>query len=154
MPSLRCSECPSECYVGFIFRAGHVQGMLDETDVENDDSIIFYICFNRRAIHWVFSYASLEITKKSQTKSQNHKKNHIQKAPKSQITEKLLKNHTKKSLEITKITKNHWKNHVISKSQKSRTLFWEVICPSVLTSILSLQQLDLISWISIYKKKL
>ena len=23
-----------------------MQGMLDETDVENDDSIIFYICFN------------------------------------------------------------------------------------------------------------
>ena len=29
-----------------------------------------------------FSYTFLEITKKSHTKSQNHKKNHIQKAPK------------------------------------------------------------------------
>ena len=36
---------------------------------------------------------------------------------KSQITEKLLKNHMKKSLKITE------KNHVISKSQKSCTLF-------------------------------
>ena len=54
-----------------------------------------------------FSYTFLEITKKSHTKSQNHKKNHILKHQKSQITEKLLKNHTKKSLEITKITKNH-----------------------------------------------
>ena len=54
-----------------------------------------------------FSYTSLEITKKSHTKSQNHEENHIQKASKSQITEKLLKNHTKKSLKTTKITNNH-----------------------------------------------
>ena len=62
-----------------------------------------------------FSYTFLEITKKSHTKSQNRKKNHIQnrkitrkitnrKHQKSQITEKLLKNHTKTSLESQKIT--------------------------------------------------
>ena len=38
-------------------------------------------------------------------KSQNHKKITSRKHQKSQITEKLLKNQTKKSLEITKITK-------------------------------------------------
>ena len=56
-----------------------------------------------------FSYTSLEIIKKSHTKSQITRKITYRKHQKSQITEKLLKNHTKKSLEITKITKHHRK---------------------------------------------
>ena len=62
-----------------------------------------------------FSYTSLEITKKS------HIKITYRKHQKSQITEKLPKNHTKKSLKVSKITKKSQKNHVISKSHKSRT---------------------------------
>ena len=57
-------------------------------------------------------------------KSQNHKKITYRKHQKSQITENLLKSHKKKSLESTKIAKKITeKSHVISKSQKSRTLF-------------------------------
>ena len=47
-------------------------------------------------------------------KSQNHKKITYRKHQKSQITEKLLKNQTKKSQ----------KKHVISKSQKSLGRVW------------------------------
>ena len=55
------------------------------------------------------SYTFLEITKKSHTKITKSQRNHIQKAPKSQITEKLLKNHMKKSLESTRITRKSQK---------------------------------------------
>ena len=50
-----------------------------------------------------FSYTSLEITKKSLTKISKSQKITYGKHQKSQITEKLLKNHTKKSLKITRI---------------------------------------------------
>ena len=69
-----------------------------------------------------FSYTSHEFTKKSNTNHKITRKITYRKHQQSQITDKLVTNHTKKSLEITKITKkSQKKNHVISKSQKSRT---------------------------------
>ena len=68
----------------------------------------------------ILSYIFLEIT----IKYKNYKitKSRKQKAQKSQITEELLKNHSKISLKIIKITKNY-KSHVLR--------YFEVICPAL-----------------------
>ena len=52
-----------------------------------------------------FRTSSLKSQKSHMQKSQNHELNHMQKAKKPQITEKLLKNHTKKSLKSQKKSK-------------------------------------------------
>ena len=67
------------------------------------------------------SYTLFEITKTLHRKIT--KKWHAE-GRELQINEKLLKNHKKRSLRITKITnKLQKKNYVILKSQESRTLF-------------------------------
>ena len=67
-----------------------------------------------------FSYIFLEIT----ITYKNYKitKIRMQKAQKSEITEELLKTHTKISLKIIKITKSY-NSHVLR--------YFEVICPAL-----------------------
>ena len=57
----------------------------------------------------------------------------MQKAPKSHITEKLLKNYTKKSL---KITKNTERNHAILKSKNRLRQFENIFAPRTRLSTL------------------
>ena len=66
--------------------------------------------------------------KSQKNHTQNHKiirKITYGKHPKSQITEKLLKNHTKKSLEITKITKNHREKIMWFQNHKNHVRYFE-----------------------------